>query len=216
MKKFSTLLLILFASTATLLAANPSSDFTQERGGRNSANVGTEWGLTVCVSYNKLDISNSASGITARPHIGYGAGLNMGIKFGRFFALQPEINYQHAKMRLDVPGSKIFKNPRIVTNSVDIPLLLSLRFTNIFRINAGPVFTVMNNCFHTNSDDEKLMFGSTKPTFGYSAGVAVALFRRYMIDIRYIGYFDSSLHNFNGEEFNGKYQTIAIKLGHLF
>lgn len=216
MKRISTLLLVLFATATTLSAANPSSDFTQEHGGKGYSNVKMEWGLTACASYNTLEIKNSPTSIAVKPHIGYGAGLHMGIKFGRFFALQPEINYMHAKMRLDIPGVTKIKAPRIVTNTVDIPVLLSLRFTNIFRINAGPVFTVMNNCFYTDSKSDKLMFGSTKPTFGYSAGAAVALLGRYMIDVRYIGYFKNSLHNFNGEEFDGKYQTIAVKFGYLF
>lgn len=216
MKKISILLLVLFTSVTTLSAANPSSDFTQERGSRGASNVRMEWGLTACVSYNTLNISKSATGLTSKPHIGYGGGLNLGIKLGRFLAIQPEINYIHSKIQLEIPGVQKRDIPRITTNSVDIPLLISLRFTNIFRINAGPVFTVMNNCFYTDGKGEKLMFGNTKPTFGYSAGVAIALLRRYMIDVRYVGYFKPSLHNFNSDEFNGKYQTFAVKIGYLF
>ena len=216
MKRIAIFLLALAAATTTLSAANPSGDFEQEPYSKRSSNVGMEWGLTASASYNTLDIKNSVTKFAIPPHMGYGAGLHMALKLGRFFAVQPEINYVHSKLKVDIGESKKLKKPRITTNTVDIPLLLSLRFGNLFRINAGPVFTVMNNCFYTDSKGEKAMFGSTKPTFGYSAGVALVLLRRYMIDARYVGYFKNSLHNYNGQEFDGKYQTISIKLGYIF
>jgi len=74
----------------------------------------------------------------------------------------------------------------------------------------------MNNCFYMDANNEKQMFGNTRPTFGYSAGVAVVLFRGLLIDARYTGYFKSSLNNFDGKEFNSNLNSISLKVGYLF
>lgn len=214
MKKILILLFGLFATVLPLMASNPKSDFQQGKSTRKAPQVRTEWGLTAAAYYNTTTLDSSAAGLTARAGIGYGVGLHMGLKIGKFFAIQPEVNYQHANVVLKMEGMK--DKTKVSTNTVDIPLLLSLRFANIVRINAGPLFTVMNNCYYNDYEGERQLFGNTRPTFGYSAGVAVALLGRYMIDARYTGYFKSSLFNLDGLEFGGRTQTVSLKIGFLF
>ena len=69
------------------------------------------------------------------------------------------------------------------------------------------------------------MFGSTRPTFGYSAGLAVVLLRKYMVDVRYTGYFKTvktesgkfnALNNFNGMEFGTQTTSLSLKIGYMF
>ena len=219
MRRILLLILAIFVATLPLSAANPKSDFTHgksSKGGR----VRTEWGLTGALYYNTMKIDSSVSGISLTPGLGYGAGLLMGLKIGNFFAVQPEVNYQRANIRVKIEGDKLLPT-KVTTNTVDIPLLLSLRFANVLRINAGPVFTVMNNCFYDQKNRdakeyEQQMFGQTRPTFGYSAGVAVVLLRKYMIDARYTGYFKSALNNFNGVEFGTQTTSISLKIGYIF
>ncbi len=198
----------------TVSAANPKSDFSQGASSGKGSRLRTEWGLTAAAYYNTMTLDSSASGITVAPRFGYGAGLHMALKIGNFFAIQPEINYQRANISVQTDASS--KSVKVKTNTLDVPVLLSLRFANILRINAGPLFTLMNNCHYTDAAGEKQLFGNTRPTFGYSAGVAVVLLRRYMIDARYTGYFKSSLFNLDGREFGGKTQTVSLKIGFLF
>lgn len=219
---FSTIQRVILTATATLFfalsssAANPESDFNQVPARkRKSANVRTEWGLTAIAYHNTIKLDSSAADITAKPRLGYGLGLHMGLKIGNFFAIQPEINYERSKINITAGGTKA-NNFKIECSSLDIPVFASLRLFNLVRINAGPVFTVMNNCYYLDSKNEKQIFGSTRPTFGYSAGVAVALLRRYMIDLRYTSYLQSSFYNLEGREFGGKTQTISLKLGYIF
>ena len=219
---FSTIQRVILTATATLFfalssaAANPESDFHQDPASRRkSANVRTEWGLTAAAYYNAIELDGSAAGISLKPTLGYGIGLHMGLKIGNFFAIQPEINYERSTLNITASGVKD-NNFKVECSSLDIPVFASLRLFNLVRINAGPVFTVMNNCYYLDSKNEKQLFGSTRPTFGYSAGVAVALLRRDMIDLRYTSYLQSSFYNLEGREFGGKTQTISLKLGYIF
>lgn len=200
-------------ATAPLSAANIGDDTTNQKG-KKKPNIRFEWGLTAAAYYNTINIAKVPSGITVKSPLSVGAGLHTALKIGRFFAIQPEVNYQNQTLKIGVQGAK--KDVKVKGHSVDIPVLLSLRFANIVRINAGPVFTVMNNYFYPNAAEERVMFGGVRPTFGYSAGVAVVLLRRYMIDARYMGYFTTSLNNFEGAEFNSKLTSISLKIGFLF
>lgn len=219
MKKILLLLAGIFTFTATSMAANPKSDFTQENSSKGGSRLRTEWGLTGAVYYNTMQLvdkphDTAVATLSTRPRLGYGVGLHMALKIGRFFAIQPEINYHYSSIKSS--DSKMKRNANVKINTVDIPVLLSFRFGNIFRLNAGPLFTVMNNCYYTDSEGEKQMFGNTRPTFGYSAGAAVVLFRKLMLDVRYMGYFKPTLQNYKGVEFNSRNASIALKVGFLF
>lgn len=225
MRRFLGVILGLFIAITPLAAANPKSDFTQEKSAKRGGGIGMEWGLTGALYYNTMEIDSAVSGIALTPGLGYGAGLHMGLKIGNFFAVQPEINYQRANIRVKQDGNKkLATRAKVTTNTVDIPVLLSLRIANVFRVNAGPVFTVMNNCFY-DKGEERFMFGSTRPTFGYSAGLAVVLLRKYMVDVRYTGYFKTvktesgkfnALNNFNGMEFGTQTTSLSLKIGYMF
>lgn len=219
MKKILLLFTGVLAFVLTSTAANPKSDFTQEKASKSGPRLRTEWGVTAALYYNTMKIDNqphdtAIGSLSLRPRLGYGVGLHMALRIGSFFAVQPEVNYHRSSLKST--ASKLGYNANVKINTVDIPVLLSFRLGNIFRLNAGPLFTVMNNSFYTDPKGEKQMFGSTRPTFGYSAGVAVALLRRLMVDVRYIGYFKPTLQNYEGVEFKSRNASIALKVGFLF
>ena len=225
MRRIFIFILGLFAAIAPISAANPKSDFTRGKSVKRGGSVGVEWGLTGALYYNTMEIDPAVSGVTLTPGLGYGAGLHMGLKIGNFFAIQPEINYQRANIRVKLDGNKKFATrAKVTTNTVDIPVLLSLRLANVLRVNAGPVFTVKSDGFY-DKGEERFMFGSTRPTFGYSAGVALVLLRKYMIDVRYTGYFKTvsiesgkfnALNDINGVEFGTQTKTLSLKIGYIF
>ena len=208
MKRFLILLIGLLTAIAPLSAANAG-----KKNGNGKPNVRLEWGLTAAAYYNMFKIDD-AKNISVKSPMSVGAGLHMSLNFGRFFAIQPEINYQYQKF--NVRTDKAQKNIKVTGHSVDIPILLSLRIANVVRFNAGPMFTIMNSYHYDTDRGERVMYGNARPTFGYSAGVAVLLRRRFMIDARYIGYFKQSLNHVEGEEFNGQLSSISLKLGFLF
>lgn len=219
MKKILALLAASLAFTTMSMASNPKSDFTQERSSKGGPQIRTEWGVTGAIYYNTMQLvdkphDTAVATLSTRPRLGYGVGLHMALRIGRFFAIQPEVNYHYSSIKSG--DSSVKRNANVKINTVDIPVLLSFRLGNIFRLNAGPLFTVMNNCFYTDAKDEKQMFGNTRPTFGYSAGAAFVLLRKLMLDVRYIGYFKPTLQNYEGTEFNSRNSSIALKIGFLF
>lgn len=219
MKKILLLLATMSLVALTSNAANPKSDFTQEKGSKSTPHLRTEWGVTGALYYNTMQLADrphdtAVGTLSLRPQIGYGVGLHMALRIGRFFAIQPEVNYHRSSIKSS--NSKLLHNANVKINTLDIPVLLSFRLGNIFRLNAGPLFTVMNNCYYTDSKGDKQMFGNTRPTFGYSAGAAVVLLRKLMVDVRYMGYFKPTLQNYEGVEFNSRNASIVLKLGFLF
>ena len=76
---------------------------------------------------------------------------------------------------------------KIKTNSIDIPLIFSLRALPMLRINVGPVFTVMNDCKYAEGNNE-MFFGSMRPTVSYMLGLGLN-FGHTLIDFRYNGQF---------------------------
>ncbi len=219
MKKILTLLAGTFAFATLSMAANPKDDFTQEKSPKGGPQIRTEWGITGALYYNTMQLvdaphDTAVGNLSTRPRLGYGVGLHMALRIGRFFAVQPEVNYHYSSIKST--ETKIKHNANVKINTVDIPVLLSFRIANVLRLNAGPLFTVMNNCFYTDSKGEKQMFGNNRPTFGYSAGAAVALLNKLMIDVRYIGYFKPTLQNYEGVEFKSRNSSIALKIGVLF
>lgn len=219
MKRFLLLLAGIFAFVLTTTAANPKSDFTQERSPQGGPRLRIELGATGALYYNTITLPDhphdtAIGSLSLRPRIGYGAGLHIALKIGNFFAIQPEVNYHRSTIKSN--NSKLKYNANVKINTVDIPILLSLRIGNIFRLNAGPLLTVMNNSFYTDPKGDRQMFGQTRPTFGYSAGAAVVLFRKLMFDVRYMGYFKPTLQNYEGVEFESRSSSVAFKVGFLF
>ena len=80
------------------------------------------------------------------------------------------------------------KEINLKSNSIDVPVLVSLRLLRPFRFYAGPVFTVMNDCKQKSGGD-LLDFGRVRPTMSYTVGAGVKLLGHMLIDLRYNGQF---------------------------
>ena len=106
---------------------------------------------------------------------------------------------------------------KIKTNSIDIPLIFSLRALPMLRINVGPVFTVMNDCKYAEGNNE-MFFGSMRPTVSYMLGLGLN-FGHTLIDFRYNGQFDSKKCYYPTEEavgFNMRSYSLALSVGFVF
>ena len=111
-------------------------------------------------------------------------------------------------------GSEI----NLKSNSIDVPVLVSLRLLNPVRIYAGPVFTVMNDCKQKSGGD-LLDFGRVRPSVSYTVGAGIVLMRHLLIDLRYNGQFRSK-HDVvlpDGRQLD-KLRTynVALSFGYLF
>lgn len=171
--------------------------------------VGIDWGIIGGV--NIVDFSTSDSHSSIKNKLGWQLGVTTSVNL-LFFAIQPEIFYVRQGLVLkDANGN----NHNIRSNSVEVPVLFSLRLLSPLRLNIGPVFNVMNDN-KIKSGGDLLAVGRLKPSVSYVVGVGLGL-GNLLIDVRYNGQFKSK-SNFSIGDVNydmGSY-NVAINLGYLF
>ena len=146
--------------------------------------------------------------------LGFQAGISIGVNLG-LVAIQPEILF--VRQTFGVEHADIGR-VKVKSNSIDVPVLASLRLLNPVRIYAGPVFTVMNDCKQKSGGD-LLDFGRVRPSVSYTVGAGIVLMRHLLIDLRYNGQFRSK-HDVvlpDGRQLD-KLRTynVALSFGYLF
>lgn len=180
----------------------------------------TEWGFVAGASYpiSKFDMGESEATIKTR--LGWSGGLHMALKFGETFAIQPEIIYTYAKIDLSEIDKKFATEMN--TNTLQIPLLFSLRFGSVFRLNAGPVLTVMDNPTYNDRNNEKVMFGRLYPTVSYAVGIGLCLWKHFLIDLRAMSRFNATTNYISydikseGQEIKSTIHNIQLRVGYIF
>lgn len=148
--------------------------------------VRTEWGVVAGVHHPLAKFNMGSSTAELKANTGFAAGVHMGLRIVGILGIQPEIIYSYNKIALTDEPQK-FKTD-IKCNTLQVPVLVSLKF-GLFRLNVGPVFTLMDNPTYLDRKGEKVMFGRLYPTVSYNAGVSVCLLRRLLIDARVGGGF---------------------------
>ena len=157
MKNCKFLIIALLLSILTLPSSGQSRRYDDYgRSSRSgSAIKGVEWGVLAGLNFPHFSTSGPDFGIDNR--LGWQAGLQIGLKF-RYFTIGPEVLYVRQSIKLSHADYGTLK---IKTNSIDIPLIFSLRALPMLRINVGPVFTVMNDCKYAEGNNE-MFFGKVK------------------------------------------------------
>ena len=141
-----------------------------------------EWG--VIGGINVPDYTTNMDATDIRNKLGWQAGIVTAVKLGAF-AIEPQILYVRQGLRIRPEGKAEIN---LKSNSIDVPVLASLRLLNPLRIYVGPVFTVMNDCKQKSGGD-LLDFGRVRPSVSYTAGAGIVLMRHLLIDVRYNGQF---------------------------
>ena len=189
-----------------LLAASVSASFAQRPRTR------VEWGVVGGI--NVPDYTTNMKSADVKNKLGWQAGILTAVNFGAF-ALEPQILYVRQGLRIRPEGQKEIN---LKSNSIDVPVLVSLRLLRPVRIYAGPVFTVMNDCKQKSGGD-LLDFGRVRPTMSYTVGAGVVLMRHLLIDLRYNGQFRSK-HDVvlpDGSRLDKlRSYNVALSFGYLF
>lgn len=141
-----------------------------------------EWGIVGGV--NIPDFTTDMDQTEIKNKLGWQAGIVTAINFGAV-AVEPQILYVRQGLRIRPEGGDQIN---LKSNSIDVPVLASLRLLHPVRIFAGPVFTVMNDCKQKSGGD-LLDFGRVRPSVSYTVGASVVLMRHMLIDLRYNGQF---------------------------
>jgi hypothetical protein len=140
--------------------------------------------------------------------VGFGDGL---LGAGLFF--QPEVVYSQNNLKLKRGG----ESSKVNMQRLDIPLLLSVK-ASIVRVQAGPVFNLMNNFTSSNGNMELKPWG--RSAVGYAVGASVDLLG-VTIDGRYHGEFKQLKNSIkNGgtwrEGIEGSLSSWSLGVGIMF
>ncbi len=171
-----------------------------------------EWGVLGGV--NVPDYSTSDDYGSIKNKLGWHLGIMTAVKVG-IMAVEPQILYVRQGLRIRTADGESLN---LRSNSIDVPVLASLRLLHPVRIYAGPVFTVMNDCKRKSGGD-LLDFGRIRPTMSYTIGAGVVVMRHMLVDLRYNGQFRSK-HDVvlpDGSELD-KLRTynVALSIGYIF
>jgi hypothetical protein len=149
--------------------------------------------------------------------IGFGDGL---LGAGLFF--QPEVVYSQNNLKIRgeyfTPQSDLSTmfDSKFNMKRVDVPLLLSLK-VSLARIQAGPVFNLMNNITSPSGD---LQLRTDRSPVGYIVGASVDVLG-LTIDGRYHGEFKKLQSNLDGgnnlhESIKGSVSSWSLGVGLMF
>lgn len=138
---------------------------------------------------------------------GWYAGLQSEFTWG-MLGIRPELVYSHNKF--DVTGPVGIKG-NIKMNTIDLPVLLQLRFLNFLAVQVGPSFNLMTDVGGSTQDTQ---WRIDRPTMGYAAGLDVRLWK-LNVTARYNGSFKKSevLGITTGEN---RISTFQLGLGFFF
>ena len=139
---------------------------------------------------------------------GWYAGLQSEFTWG-IFGIRPELVYSHNKF--DVAGPQGATDGSVKMNTIDLPVLLQLRFLTFLAIQAGPTFNLMTD---TGGSTQGTTWNIDRPTMGYAVGVDVRLWK-FNVAARYNGSFKKSevLGITTGEN---RISTFQLGLGFFF
>ncbi len=178
--------LVLVLCLGAAVAQNYNEPYRERSAQRRGPRARVEWG--VLVGLNVPDYSTSDEWVDVKDKLGWQVGLATAVNFGAF-AIEPQIIYVRQGMNLHADGLSY----RVKTNSIDVPVLFSLRMLRPLRIYAGSVFTVMNDCKQKTGGD-LVDFSRLRPTVSGAIGIGVAIMPRMVVDLRYNGQLRSK-HN---------------------
>ncbi len=149
--------------------------------------------------------------------VGFGGDL---LGAGLFF--QPEVAYSQSNIKGalrefeelggSTRASSGANDPKIRIATVDVPLLLSLK-VSLVRVQAGPVFNLMNNFKDLNG---QLELQPLRSAVGYAVGASVDL-GALVIDGRYHG--DFKKMEFKGQGWDGiksQFSSWSLGVGLMF
>lgn len=170
-------------------------------------NLNVQWGITAGVNMADYSVKalkgQSISYDKVKNDLGWQVGLMASVNIGRL-AIEPQILYVRHSTEL-TQGT--MKNA-LKSNSLDVPLLVSLRLIGPLRVMAGPVFTVLND----NTGLKDLSIDQLRSTCSYALGVEARILQKLRLDVRYNGQFKKK------ETIIGEVgvNTFALNIGYYF
>lgn len=152
-----------------------------------------DFGIKAGVNTGNFDLDKSSLGNSYKAindsRTGYHAGVFMRVNFLSFH-IQPEFLYNWNSYNMEVwtTGTGDENKTKVKVQTLEVPVLAGLDIL-FLRLNAGPVFNVMNKTSTSKGvvSDVDIM----KPSVGFAAGLGIDLMS-FSVDVRYNGQFKKS------------------------
>lgn len=207
MKRFLTLCALLFGLSQA--ASAQSYDYYGYPSEQPSMRV--EWGAQTGVGFWNYRVnSNKVDG-----RLGWQIGASCALNWG-LVALQPEMHYVYHTVPLAPSPTDPKEDILLKSNSLEVPILISLRPIGPLRINVGPVITALNKCKFKGAESD-IDFGRVRSTVGYTAGAAITLGEGFLLDLRYNGTFKrQTIVGPLGNEFRAQGHAVWLSFGYIF
>ncbi|MEE1098571.1 MAG: outer membrane beta-barrel protein [Alistipes sp.] len=205
MRRFLLLVVAMFAVESTVSAQDYyiGKDAPSRR-------LTTEWGVQGGVAIWKYQVNGSSVDGRLGWQLGGSFALNWGV-----VALQPEIHFVHHSIPL-APSPTGGDDILLKSNSIEVPILLSIRPTRGLRLFAGPNLVAYNGCSFKGVDSD-VDFGRVRSTIGYTAGAGITLGSGFLIDVRYNGVFQrQEIVGPKGNEFRVQGHAVWFSFGYIF
>ncbi len=166
-KFFKAVLMLTVALSATTFMANAQLYYGVTAGGNVS-------------SFKLTDASNTEF---SKSQLGYQAGITAGIDLA---LIEVGAELLWVRNRMDVDG---FSSDNYITsNSLELPVLASLKLFGPLSVKAGPSFILYNEAKAHYGDGYDYL-GSVKSTLGYVVGLGANIWK-LTLDVRYNGQFE--------------------------
>lgn len=144
-------------------------------------------GPKVGISRSTITVDGNSNITTGDSSVGFHAGLFAHFSFLGFF-VQPEAIFTSTsgEIRINEPGNTQVQAVQELTyNKVDIPIMLGAKVGTIFRVNAGPSFSILlDKDARSEGTVQEIRQDFNRATVGYQIGVGLDI-NRLMFDLRY-------------------------------
>jgi hypothetical protein len=144
---------------------------------------------------------------TSGGRMGYHIGgfLRMG---GNMFFIQPEVLYTNTGGEIEERTGTGTVSYEATFNRLDVPVMVGLRFAEVFRVQAGPVASfLLSSDWDGNPDVD---FNTT--TIGYQAGIGLDI-ANLIIDLKYEGPLGNTADRIAGFNTDLRQNQIILSLG---
>lgn len=145
--------------------------------------VGLDYGMEFGLSGSMFRIKDHKSAL--QNELGWGVGTFLKTDFG-IVSVGPEFWYTRNTATLD--KGHYGTDGKVISNSLDLPIVVSYKLFKVLQFDAGPSFSLFNNA-KVDVRDVKESIGRIKPSVGYILGAKVTIFKILMVGARFNGQF---------------------------
>ena len=170
--------------------------------------------IAIVGGMNVPSFSTDDQGADIQNKMGWQVGVLTSIKVHGILNIEPQLMYQHQGFRLRTGE----ESRHIRSNTLQLPITLSVGLGRVVRLYTGPVFTLLDRS-RQKSGGDLLDFDRVHSTVGYTLGIRLHPLRHLLFDVRYNGQFSDRDHikQRNEEVVNNlKHFNVGISVGYLF